>query len=149
MNKLQWILVANASEASLYSLTTPESTKKKPELSIIEQRLHAQSRQKDSRIAQDKCGHFRGRLTGHGDFIESSFPKKHEAQVFARELVELLEKGRTSNRYDKLTLVASPHFFGIIKGLLGKPLQQCLNGQVTKDYTKEHPDRLLKLLAAV
>src|SRR5437773_2128773 len=45
-------------------------------------------------------------------------PKEVEAQKFAHELAAMLEKGRSDHVYERLIVVAPPHFLGLMRSAL-------------------------------
>ncbi len=142
-----WILVANASTATLYSFTPTESGKGKPQLTVVAELSHPQSREKDQELTSDRPGEYISGTGGHGNFAEASDPHQYEAVIFARELFHKLEQGRVSHQYRDLILVASPHFLGLLRQSIDeRPLKNVAIQEVHKDYTKEKPQDLIKLL---
>lgn len=146
-----WILVANASVATVYSVSTPESSKKKASLAVVAEYSHPDSRKKDHDLMTDKLGRYqshRGEETsGRGSFAEATDPHKHEADIFAKELCQHLVAGRDQNQYKKLILVAAPHFMGLLRQCIDNhPLRNIEIKEIQKDYTQEKPDQLLSLL---
>jgi len=102
---ITWIMVANASQAKLFSNSGPHKG-----LTLIKELLHPESREKTSNLVSDRSGANAG--TGHGAFLQATDPKHHEAERFAQELTRELEEGRVRNAYDRLILVASAPFMG-------------------------------------
>ena len=136
-----WILVANSTSAKLYSREDDQA-----ELELSSQFEHPQSRQKGSDLVSDRPGHFQSKGTGHGAFVATSDPKENEAAHFANELAHMLDKGRKDNKYDKLVIVAPPHFCGLLNKQLDKHVQDKISGTVHKDYTHEEARALLSHL---
>lgn len=134
-----WILVANGSEASIFSATASEITKK-------EAFTHPESRQKGEALASDRSGHFQGNPTGTGPgaFTEPKDPKEFEIERFSQELAEYLDKGRTTNQYDALVVIAPAHFYGLLNKHMNSHVQQRLHSHVDKDYTKLPEQELLE-----
>ena len=126
-----WILVANASSASLYMNNGPKQGLKK-----IRAYEHAASREKASDLVSDRPGHNRSAGNGHGAYVPPSDPKQNEAQNFAMKLTRDLEQGRTSNEFQRLILVAPPQFMGLIKSNTGAALMNLVSDHFEKDYTK-------------
>ena len=134
-----WILVANGSEASIFSATANEITQ-------IDAFTHPKSRQKGEALASDRSGHFQSNPTGTapGAFTESKDPKEFEIERFSQELAEYLDKGRTGNQYDSLVLVAPPRFYGLLNQHMNSHVKQFLHSHVDKDYTKLPEKELLE-----
>lgn len=143
-----WVLVANASVATVYNFVSHKSSQQKPNLEVVEQFQHPDSRKKDQDLVSDRMGDYQSRNgAGRGSFVENSDPHQYEAEVFARELVHFLEKGRTAHKFASLMLVAEPHFMGLLRKCMDDhPLKHLPIKEVLKEYTQEKPDQLLTLL---
>lgn len=148
-----WILVANSCEAHLYTsprakLLTPN--KKNNVLVLVGDFYHPESREKDSELVTDRLGRWGrsgGRLS-HGTFAEPTQPKAHEQEVFAQQLGEILENGRTANQFEDLIIVAAPKFQGKLKQKMNDKLNTLVSANIIKDYTKDTPQQLAGHLAA-
>ncbi len=138
-----WILVANASKARLYS---KESVKKG--LALIKEFAHPESREKASALVSDQTGHYMGQGNGRGAFVEAS-PKEVEMEHFALELAKELETGRTHQGYNRLILVASPHFMGLLKARLSSHVLDLVTDTMEKDYSHDTEKELAKHLESV
>ena len=68
--------------------------------------------------------------------ISSTDPKQHEARTFACQLARELEHGRTTNSYQRLILVVSTPFMGLINSNLGSHVRNLVSDTFEKDYTK-------------
>lgn len=136
--EITWVLVANASTAKLYSLPESKLKGSNANLKLVKALEHPESKVKDKDQVSDRLGHF-----GHGDFVEETEPKEHEADKFARECSDLLNEGRINHVYKSVVIVAPPTFYG----LLGKHLNKHVTGLVIKtlnsDYTKISEDELI------
>ena len=141
-----WVLVANASQARLYK------TEERPKtLTLLKELLHPASREKGENLASDRPGHFQGEAPGmdgttHGAFNEPTDPKQYEHERFARALAKELDDGRTSNAFQKLTIIASPHFHGLINKQLNGQLAKMDVSHIQKDYTELDEKALLEKL---
>ena len=77
-------------------------------------------------------------------------PKEQDAIRFAREVANHLEQGRVGNRFDRLVVVAEPHFLGLLRKATKPALEQMITLEIDKDLSKateqeirEHlPERL-------
>jgi protein required for attachment to host cells len=126
-----WILVANASQASVYQNDGPHKG-----LTRIATLEHAASREKGADLATDRPGQQQGPGSGRGAFVSAKSPKEVEAERFALRLARHLDQGRTQNAYQRLILVASPHFMGLINQHLDAHVRQLVSNSIEKDYTK-------------
>lgn len=137
-----WILVANASMAKLYA-----NHGIKKGLELIKEFSHPESREKGSNLVSDRPGHNPGTGNGHGSFVPPSSPKEVEAGRFAQELACAVEEGRVGNIYDRLILVASKPFSGILNTEISQHVKQRISDVVEKDYTKMTPQKISEQLA--
>ena len=126
---ITWIMVANASQAKLFANHGP-----KKGLQFIKELVHPESREKTSNLVSDRSGSHTG--TGHGAFVQATDPKHHEAERFAQEVSRELDDGRIKNAYDRLILVASAPFVGLINSRLPDPVRSKISEIIDKDYTR-------------
>lgn len=140
-----WVLVANASEARLFS-----AAKIGDEMECIKEYTHPESRQHGTELASDRPGHNQGKGGGHGAMGDPGDPKEYEAERFAGELAKELESGRTSNAYGSLVVVAAPRFRGLLNTQMKDHTRAMVVGNVDKDLTSCHerdlPARLKQYL---
>ena len=128
---ITWILVANASAAYLYANYGP-----KKGLQKLKEFRHDASREKGQHLVSDRPGHNQSHGNGCGSYISSIHPKQHEARTFACQLARELEHGRTTNSYQRLILVVSTPFMGLINNNLGNHVRNLVSDTFEKDYTK-------------
>jgi len=132
-----WILVANASQAVIYTSPKAKLFNGESSLDLVSEFDHPDSKKKSSDIASDKSGHYQGKNVGHGDFVEATSPKEYEAMQFAKELSHALEAGRVSNKFGEIILVAPPHFQGLLMKEVNNQLSSMICLNIQKDYTKD------------
>lgn len=132
-----WILIANASEAHLYTSPKAKLLNGSNKLSLVGNFAHPDSRKKATELVSDRFGH-----TLHGTYVESSEPQKVEADHFAQELAEKLEHGRVTNKFDELVIIAPGHFQSLLKHHASHRLSQMIERTVDRDYT-HYPQREL------
>lgn len=128
---ITWILVANASSAVVLRNDGP-----KKGLVRVKALEHAASREKGSDLVTDRPGHTLSRGNGRGAYVPAKTPKEIEADRFALELARELDHGRRSNAYQRLILVASPHFMGLVNHHLDPHVTQLVSASIEKDYTR-------------
>ena len=136
-----WILVANATTATLYSRSTLDQ---KP--ARIRELVHPESRMKNAELSSDRAGHMQSSGDGHGARQPRSEPKQNEAEHFARELAQVLLRGRTAGDCQKIVLVAPPAFLGLINAALDGPTAKLVTAHFEKDYTQVGEAQLATLL---
>jgi protein required for attachment to host cells len=123
---ITWIMVANASHAKLFRNEGP-----KKGLQLVKELLHPESREKAAELVSDRIGNF----AGSGSYAQPTEPKEHEAERFALEIAHELEHGRVNNAYEKLILVTSAHFMGLLNGRLSQQVRNRISESINKDYT--------------
>lgn len=138
---ITWILVANASAAYLYANYGP-----KKGLQKLKEFRHDASRGKRVDLVTDRPGHNNSNGNGRGAYIPATDPKQYEAQSFASRLARELEHGRKSNSYQRLILVVSAPFMGLINGNLGSQVHNLVSDTFEKDYTRASEKNLTRHL---
>ena len=125
-----WILVANQSGARLF-----ENTGHGKGMTLLRDIAHAEGHLKDQDINADKPGRaFDSEGTGRHSMGKSESPKEHEVAKYAKELAAILEKGRTTNEFSRLVLIAEDRFLGTLKGELDEQTAKLITDTVHKDY---------------
>ena len=124
-----WILSANRSSASLFESNWPGKSMRR-----LQDIPHPQGRMQNKDIDTDKPGRV---FDSFGEGRHSTSPKQepteHIAQQFALELAEMLNKGRLTNAYDKLVLIAEPKFLGVLRAALDKNTELLITQTVNKN----------------
>ncbi len=127
--KKPWIVVANRSEARIF-----EMSEGKPKL--LQKIPHNQGKAHDQELKEGKPGRSFSSWSGsHSRHTMESEVKPHEqdAIVFATDLGETLQKARSGNLIDRLTLVADPHFLGVLLSKLDSPTKRLVKTKIQKD----------------
>ena len=138
---ITWILVANASAAYLYANYGP-----KKGLQKLKEFKHDASREKGQDLVSDRPGHNKSHGNGRGSYVPATDPKQNQAQNFAFQLARELEHGRTANSYQRLILVISAPFIGLVNSSLGSHVRTLVSDTFEKDYTKTSEKNLTKHL---
>src|SRR5688500_12486262 len=119
---ITWILVANASAAYLYANYGP-----KKGLQKVKEFRHDASREKRVGLVSDRPGYNKSNGNVCGAYVPATDPKQHEAHNFACRLARELEQGRTTNSYQRLILVVSAPFIGLINSSLGSHVRNLVS----------------------
>ncbi|WGZ92899.1 MAG: host attachment protein [Candidatus Thiothrix putei] len=127
------IVVANAAAARFFSA---EPLNANAPLIELEDKVHPSSRLHGRDLETDSPprvfdsqGHARHAIEPKTDI------KEQQADAFALELSNYLEEMRNTNRYDKLYIIASPHFLGLLRGHFKQSVTELLAETVDKDLT--------------
>jgi protein required for attachment to host cells len=137
-----WILTADTAEGFIY-----KSAGGKSELVEHAHFEHPESRLHDRDLTTDLPGRAYD-SAGHGRHAmeQSVDPKKHEAERFAKELLEYLHRACSNGACEKLYVAAPPAFLGMLRGHYSKPVQQALKLELDSHLVDRKPDELRKRL---
>jgi protein required for attachment to host cells len=91
-----------------------------------------------------QVGH-RGGTSGHAAGGEES-PRKHETQVFARRVIEELERASRSDGFQRVVVMAGPAFLGLLRGELSGALRSKVVAEVPKDLVHQGESAVLQHL---
>jgi protein required for attachment to host cells len=72
---------------------------------------------------------------------------EHVAETFAKNISDLLERGRQTGSYDQLVLVAPPRFLGRLRDALSPGVQATVVASVDKDLPDTKPEAIRQLIA--
>lgn len=126
-----WVLVADGAKARLFEVSAEGHS-----LVEIEDYFNpagAASGRELSRdrpaSTHDRFGHARHNIEPHTTL------RKKSAEVFARELNEVLERARLDHRYGNVVLIAPAHFLGTLNAALDKHVRARVTAELPKDLT--------------
>jgi len=127
-----WILVTDATRARLFSSELPED-----KWAILQEFEHPQGRQPSSEIRPSSApGRMQqGTSAGgrHTAFEPRTSPRMASDERFAEELSAFLEHACSARDFDKLVVVAEPHWAGILQAALGRQTAKHVQTVVHKD----------------
>jgi protein required for attachment to host cells len=142
MTQDTWILVGNASRARLFSV--PPRAKRLTPLGVFE---HAESRAHVRDLISDAQGRKpvgpvpasmvqgQGGAYGRPGAEEDTDVHGAEAEKFARELADVLEKGLNEHAYERLIIIAAPHFLGLLRSTVSAQVAKHIETTIDKDFT--------------
>ncbi|MDX1654822.1 MAG: host attachment protein [Candidatus Competibacteraceae bacterium] len=128
-----WILVADSSRAKLFAVN-----KALEPLREIDSFSHPNGRARTQDLTTDR----EGRGYARGSMDHEVEPKRREAMTFAKELSDYLKSNAHDGQFQKLYIVASPAFLGLLRNKLDNGLSQKLAGVVNKDLTQLDPVKI-------
>ena len=129
--KPQWILVANASLARLFSRDSPTD----PLVSLATME-HPESRLKGSELAKDRPGHEATDHSSGGNRYEPrSDVRRKEHQRFAREIAQRLDAALAADEFSALWIFASSPFLGELKAQLSDAVDKRVQLALDSDLT--------------
>lgn len=131
--KLTWIVVANNTQARFFTAETESSP-----FTEIAALTHQEGRLHDREITADLPGRHKGEVGAGGHaFEQATDPKQHEAELFARQVVDYLETGHNEGKFSQLLLVAEPSFLGLLRNHLSEPLKKLVIYELDKNIATE------------
>ncbi len=141
-----WVIVADSSKARILAAES-----KTAELNDISGFIHPESRMRTQDLVADGSGSGSdsGGYGRHSMGHEND-PRQQEAESFARELCNEIEKGCRDNNLHRVYLIAPPKFLGLMRGFLNKQCAERIEEQIGKNLVehsiKEIRDNLPRLL---
>jgi protein required for attachment to host cells len=124
-----WILVADSSEARIYSARNLRS-----ELELVDRLTHEASRLHARELGSDVPGRVHDRFGPGRHSLDQGQQLKHtEKQRFAREIAARLAEAQQQGKFDRLVVMAGPEFLGILRACLDKSVAETVIAEVSKD----------------
>lgn len=124
-----WILVAHRGGARLFEHEGRESG-----VTLHQALDHPAGRMKNREIDSDRHGRsFDRRGAGRHAYSTETAPTEHVAAQSAKYVASILEEGREQSRYQRLILVAEPHFLGLLRAELSAPTAALVAAELDKD----------------
>ena len=127
---MSWILIANRVGARIVD-------KQGSKFTLIETISHEQGRLRDREVNSDKQGRGFDRKGGGGHALTASeTAHEHDAKAFAQELAAKLRDERNAKHFERLVLVAEPHFLGLLRDALDSVTARTVIASVSKDLSR-------------
>lgn len=141
------IVVADQSEARFYDMEGLDAPLK-PAGSLSDPKAHLHDRDfksdRPGRVFDHaSTGGRRGAVGHHATGGERS-PRKHEAELFARQIAEELEQAHRKDSFDRVILAAGPPFLGMLRAALTKSFHSRIAAEIPKDLVHEPESHLLE-----
>lgn len=132
MASTNWIVVADGARARILSA---KDRLRFHDLAVVEE-LETDNRP-SREIASDKPGRtYDSGGAGRHAKEEPTDPHRHQQDVFAAELAELLDKKRKAGTFDALMVVAPPRMLGDLRSHMSAELARMVTSEMNKDLTK-------------
>jgi protein required for attachment to host cells len=125
-----WVVAADHARARVFQTESSSAP-----LEEIETLVHSEGKLHDRDLTTDLPGKVKN-PAGHGGghaFEQETDPKKHEAGVFAGEIVHYLEQAHNANRFDRLIVIAEPAMLGLIRRHMPSPLNALVSLELDKN----------------
>jgi protein required for attachment to host cells len=111
--------------------------------------VHEKSRLMDQEILTDRPGRVRTGLGGHGvtAMPPRTDPKELEAERFAMQIADALEKARRAGEFEVLVLASPPHVIGLLRKSMPRSVSDRVGATVTLDGIRMKLEELQSSLA--
>jgi len=135
------IVVADQSEACFFDIERPDPALR-PAGRLLDPQAHLHDRDFKSdapgRVFDHAPGPGRRGATGHHSTgADDRRPRKHEAQLFARHIAEVLEQAQQRRSFDRLIIMAGPPFLGVLREAFPAALRALVIAEVPKDLVHQ------------
>jgi protein required for attachment to host cells len=140
-----WIVTANAGYAHFYLQSDPSAPLEEVgELVNGKSSLHTAETESDrlGQHAASKSTHSVGAPTQPSGYEPNQTPAEHSSEVFARNISRYLLHGYQDGHFQRLALIASPEFLGLLRSVLDPRLVDVVINEINKDYTRCSPREL-------
>jgi protein required for attachment to host cells len=144
-----WIVSANASRARVFSQSAPSDPLEEVNDMVNEAvRLRTLDTETDKLgpTAATKSIHNVGGATPNKTYQPAQTPQEHNTELFARYIADFLLRSYQEGRFQKLSLVVSPQFLGVLRKLLDHQLESVITFEINKDYTYFSPRELFEFI---
>ena len=114
--KKTWVLVAHRVGATLYQRIDNQK-----QIELLREIDYPQGKLKSSQIDSDRPGRAMGVSSKRRvSFDVEKGSQKQNEKKFSKRLAQIVNRAALSKKYDKLVLVAGPHFLGLLREDLDK-----------------------------
>jgi protein required for attachment to host cells len=146
-----WIVTANAGRARFFAQQNTSSPLENiGEILNDKSSLHTADTESD-RIGQhaaSSSNHSVGAPTQPSGYQPNQSPAEHHTELFARDVSRFLLHGYQDGHFQRLVLIASPEFLGVLRAVLHDRLVSVVTGEINKDYTHCSLDELAEHIHA-
>lgn len=139
---IRWVVLANTVTAHIYQL-------KGNHVLLLETLNHPEGCRKNKDLSADRAGQYNTSYAHQiSSYSPAHNPKEIEEDRFAGHINAKLEQARNAQQFQHLTLIAPPHFWGVLAKHFSKPLKNSLDKVIQKNIInnlshKEREDFIL------
>lgn len=127
--KSTWILVADNSQARLFTVETATSG-----LLELDTLQHPEGRLHEQELDSDLPGKNTSTAGGGGHAYQNKIgPKEQESINFAKKIARYLDSAHNANKFEHLLIVAAPSFLGTLRKQFSDSLHKAIVFSLDKD----------------
>ncbi len=138
-----WVLVACQSKAKIY-----EIDKKQIHLKLIKEMENPKAALKNGDLESDRPGVARG-PNGRTALRSKKGKKDHEVEVFSKQVLEEINKGRNGGQFEKIIMVVDPGFLAHLENHLKDTVKKIIFQTIPKNYINSPEKKVEDLLKGV
>lgn len=128
-----WVIVAESSRARIFAMRGLANP-----LQELEDLVNPAGSEPERALASDRPGRTTDSSARRRHAKEPQVsPREQVALVFAREIADRIEQGRTHGKFEKLIIVAAPEFLGLLRRSLTETSRQKIWKEVRKNLVRE------------
>jgi protein required for attachment to host cells len=139
---VNWFILANRVEAVIYGDQRNEP------FHFIDRLHNRKGRAPEYHLVSDREGTVNSSAskTVRHSYEPKETKHEHSARQFAKQISLYLEKALNKKQYDDLTLVAEPHFMGLLRAALKPSVKNKVIHEVKHEYLQGSDDKIRKLI---
>ncbi len=135
-----WVVAAESSRARIFQA----ESRVKP-MQELDGLVNPKARARVLDINADNAGLVYDRMgQGRHQMENEVDPKKHEAEMFAREIAEHLDKARATGQFEALILIAAPEFLGLLRKYMSPASLKLVTRAVSKNLVRADQETIHK-----
>ena len=133
-----WVVICDASRCRIF-----EVGPRRDQWRVVQSIDYPQGRAKGQELLTDKPGRNQQSRAAMRPALEpTTQPHEVEVERFALQIAKLLEARLGEKTFERLVLVAPPHFLGTLRAALSANLAKHVALSLDKDYTALEPAQL-------
>ena len=132
-----WVVVCDASRARVFHVGP-----RRDQWQLVRELEHPEGRAKGRDLVADRPGRKQSGSALRPVMEYPTGPHEVESEKFARALARVLESGLAEHAYERLILVAPPHFLGLLRSALHENVAKQVQLSIDKDYAALDPSQL-------
>ena len=137
---ITWVVTADSAKAELFEVDRIGG-----EFKPVASLTHEAGKKKNQELITDRPGRaFDSAGLGRHAMSSQVDPREHEAELFARELGETLESGRTRGSYGRLIGLAPPDFLGKLRKTITPAANKLVAESIPKNVVGLDPGEIRK-----
>lgn len=132
-----WVLVADGQRGRILNRVSQQT------LEPLLEKFHTEVPHLDNKQVGrsfDSFGYGRHKMEPRTDWLH------YERNIFAQEMIRLLEDAAQQGKFDRLVLIAPPATLGDLRSHMSKQMQARVIAEIHKDLTHQEPNAIAKIL---